>query len=114
VIRIHHFPGRLLHIMSLRVYDLKSLRQTVKDNFDKYQAVAEIQTNDLNRAFHESQSITENWWIKPGIKFLGSPDYGNDGCRSTMMGDVLEICGEYSSVKYIVAPSGYLHLENIQ
>lgn len=66
--------------------------------------VAEVQTDEPERAFELTNTIHGPWWKNEGVSFLGSPQHGMDGCRSTSVGDVFEFHdGTYQGV----ASSGF-------
>jgi len=75
----------------------------VREHFPSYKAVAKVQASDLDDAYRLTNTIDGPWWENRGVEFLGSAEHGMDGCRSTSIGDVLELDGR----KYIVAPMGF-------
>jgi hypothetical protein len=79
----------------IKVYHAKAptflvLAPGSKPDLDRdFALVAEVATDDKNMAFQLTNTIDTNWWIDCAVCFHGSPDYGQDGCRSTSVGDVL-------------------------
>lgn len=49
-----------------------------------YQAVARVETDDLDTAFRLTNSIDRPWWKNEGVEILGAPEH-----RSTSVGDVI-------------------------
>ena len=61
--------------------------------------VAEVQTDIPGEAYELTNTIHGPWWKNGKVRFLGSPQHGMDGCRSTSVGDVLELAdGTYQGV----------------
>jgi hypothetical protein len=60
--------------------------------------VAEVDTHKLDQAYFLTNTIDTPWWENEGVKFLGSPDHGMKGCRSTSVGDVMERDGAFHAV----------------
>jgi hypothetical protein len=69
---------------------------------DNYDLVAEVETDKLSEAFRLTNTIDNPWWENPSVekKFLSS------GCRSTSIGDIVEINGDF----YKCAPIGWTSL----
>jgi hypothetical protein len=65
---------------------------------DDLHLVAEVATDNLNEAYQLTNTIDNSWWKNYGVKFLGSPEYGMKGCRSTSVGDVMELDGKFYQV----------------
>jgi hypothetical protein len=61
---------------------------------------AEVDTEDLEKAFELTNHIELNWWGNDGVTFLGGSK------RSTSCGDVLELDGKY----FVVATAGFREL----
>ena len=64
-----------------------------------YHPVAEVQVEQLESAYHLTNTIEMMWVDNDGVKFLGSPQHGMDGCRSTSVGDILERDGKFYMVQ---------------
>lgn len=89
----------------------------VLGQFPYYRKVAEVECSDLEvgmleEAYHRTNNIDEDkvWWENVGVKFLGSVDYGMDGCRSTSVGDVLLYIEDEKVHAYVVASFGFVEL----
>ncbi len=61
----------------------------------EFRAVAEVETVDLEKAFNLTNTIEHYWWENAGVKALV------DRTRSTSIGDVMEMNGEYFTVDRI-------------
>lgn len=57
----------------------------------QYDLVAEVDTNSLDVAYERTNSIQGPWWDNEDVvaKFDG------EGCRSTSVGDVVEVNGKF-------------------
>jgi hypothetical protein len=68
---------------------------------DELYHVANVKTNNLEEAFQRTNTIYHNWW-EDEVEFLGSPQHGMEGCRSTSVGDVLQTeDGTYYTVAFV-------------
>lgn len=65
--------------------------------------VAEVRTNDLQVAFRLTNTKEKDWWTYEGV----SQQFSGSYCRSTSVGDVLELNGTY----YAIAPFGFAVVE---
>ena len=61
----------------------------------EFRAVAEVETDDLDKAFNLTNTIEVGWWENAGVKALV------DRTRSTSIGDVMERDGEFFTVDRI-------------
>lgn len=79
-----------------------------KDEFvsvseEQLSLVAEVDTEDLQTAFRLTNTVETEWWTQAGVTYL----FTGDACRSTSVGDVLELNGTY----YAVAPLGFKEVQ---
>ena len=65
--------------------------------------VANVDTNDLNKAFSLTNHIETDWRENEGVTFVGKFN-----SRSTSVGDVFELDG----VRHVVAACGFIAIEN--
>lgn len=82
----------------IRVYHVKSptfFERALK--LSEVVLVAEVNTNNLDDAYRLTNNIDSGWHANSEVKYLGPPD----GCRSTSMGDVLELDGKFHVVAMI-------------
>jgi hypothetical protein len=89
--------------MIINVYHAKNPTFFEDDKIDGLHHVAEVTALTLDQAYEKTNTIDLKWWKNQGVKFLGSPDYGTEGCRSTSVGDVMEMDGQF----YQVASVGF-------
>lgn len=61
----------------------------------EFRAVAEVETTDLEEAFKLTNTIEAYWWENKGVKALVKET------RSTSIGDVMELVGEFFAVDRI-------------
>ena len=70
----------------------------------QYELVAEVATDNLDEAYHLTNSIEQGWWMNEKVNAL----FLDNGCRSTSMGDILLVCHDNGSASaYIVAKFGF-------
>lgn len=102
----------------IQVYHAKEPTFVVRDGFvpnvmRDYAHVANVYTSvikgdDLNVAYQLTNSIDTAWTDNTNeVAFLGSPDHGMEGCRSTSVGDVLVRREATGYVTYLVMPAGF-------
>ena len=95
---------KVYHAISSRFFD-DGQSNVERSNLHQ---VAEVETDDLEVAYERTNTIHTSWWENTGVRFLGSPEYGMEGCRSTSVGDVLETQdGKF----HIVASVGFRNVE---
>ena len=65
-----------------------NLEENVADTFNRgdYQAVAEVETENIDDVFQLTNTIEHSWWLNPGVLHL----FDGLGCRSTSVGDLIE------------------------
>jgi hypothetical protein len=69
-------------------------------------------TESLDRAYQLTNSIHCAWTDNDkDVAFLGSPDHGMEGCRSTSVGDVLVREENGVFVTYLVVSCGFRRVE---
>jgi hypothetical protein len=95
-------------------FKLPSVEALVRD----YHHVANVYVHDvdgeaaLERAYERTNSISQAWTDNDqDVAFLGSPDHGMDGCRSTSVGDLMVIPEGEGYATYVVASVGFLRLD---
>jgi len=97
----------------IQVYHAKNPTFFVREGFvpnviRDFAHVANVYVEGLEQAYMLTNSIDKGWYENDKeVAFLGSPDHGMDGCRSTSVGDVLvrEENGVY--VTYVVDSCGF-------
>lgn len=96
------------------IYDTKELVEVVEDQLrhNNLIRVADIETNEedlekvLNEAYGLTNSIDEAWYENKNISI---PDITRDSCRSTSIGDVIQIFGD----SYMVDRVGFKILKKM-
>lgn len=92
----------------VKVYQNKNFHDYRKGtpNAADLSLVAEVNTDNLNTAYRDTNTIDQYWWENQGVtrKFEG------EGCRSTSVGDVMEKDGEF----FVVAMCGFEKLEDFK
>ena len=71
-------------------------------HFNKYDLVAEVDTNNLEQAFMSTNSIDDGWWNNENV----TPKFSAEGCRSTSCGDVVVRDDE----KFAVVSIGFMKI----
>ena len=99
----------------IQVYHAKNPTFVIRDGFvpnviRDFAHVANVYAEDLNVAYQLTNSIHRAWTDNDkDVAFLGSPDHGMEGCRSTSVGDVLvkrdQDTGTY--ITYLVSSVGF-------
>lgn len=86
-------------------FDMGGTPNVIED----YAHVANVYAGDsLERAYQLTNSFETGWYENDhNVAFLGSPDHGMDGCRSTSVGDVLVRQEDGVFVTYVVASCGF-------
>jgi hypothetical protein len=109
MITVKHLPNFLLSDAHHASNNDEKLIAFATEHFLKksYTSVARLllegsTTKILNDSYHLTNSIDSNWFENPYLTFLLE-----DGCRSTSIGDIIDLHGEL----YVVAFSGFLPLE---
>ena len=81
----------------------------ILENFHSFKLVAEVFSDDMNVAYERTNTIHGAWWESAVVKFLGSATHGRRGCRSTSIGDVLEL---EDGTLQIVASDGFTQVDS--
>lgn len=100
---VFHFQNSLMRDIPR---DNQTLIVFVREHFHLYHSVAKVEAADAEHAYLLTNTIDGPWWTNPGVRFLGSPEHGMKGCRSTSVGDVLDSEG----AKAIVSVMGFVPL----
>jgi len=93
-------------------YRGEKLAKIVLKNKDKLKTVASYQAGGrlsecLEEAFRLTNSVDRAWYENPEISVS---EYAKGGCRSTSVGDVIEIAG----VQYMVDGYGFICLDDVE
>lgn len=93
----------------LRDEQYKFIKDTFKNN--RYERVADIvlggtESNILSEAFTLTNTVVTPWYENPNVQVH---EMFKDGCRSTSIGDIIQINGE----TYVVDTFGFKHIDDI-
>jgi hypothetical protein len=111
IVTVRHLPENKLRDMnSLSGNDeiVSMVNEEMRNN--NYIRVAELEVTStiddcLNLAFKETQNLHQPWVQNADVQV---EDFCKEGCRSTSVGDVIQIRG----VSYAVMPVGFKELPN--
>jgi hypothetical protein len=93
---------KVYHHESMELMSRPKLHEVLEAfNEGKHHLVAEVQTDNLEIAYQQTNHITRPWYQNPDVT-----DHSSQRGRSTSIGDVLEHDGEM----WLVAPVGFERL----
>jgi hypothetical protein len=107
MIRVFHAPEWLM--LQVAIANNETLLAKIGTHWSSYHCVAEVDTDNLDRAYRLTNSLDTSWWENAGVTFLGSAEHGQEGARSSSIGDVFELNG----VRSVVARMGFEPLPSL-
>lgn len=101
MITVYHTTSHLMRELRFLISDDEMI-EFARTHSDDYNLVATVDSDSLDDAYTLTNSINHGWWENENV----TSNFKEDGCRSTMMGDIIRMNDE----TYVVAYAGFIKI----